>query len=236
MTEIWQQALFLWANLPSLLNGVLTTLQLSILMLGLGFAVGIPLALLENYGPSLLRIAVVLPLITFFRGVPTLVLLFLAFFGIPRLGIEISGLTASVLAIGMRSGIYQSQLLRGAILSVPQGQMLAARAIGMTKWQAIRYVVMPQMFRISIPSYANESAVVLKESSLAYALGVTELMRQGRYIVARTFDNSLAVYIACAAIYFVLVFGVSKLLAFIERRTALPGFETAHRSNTEEVR
>lgn len=236
MTEIWQQALFVWVNLPSLLTGVLTTLELSVSMLCLGFLVGVPLALLESYGPRVLRICLLMPLIGFFRGVPTLVLLFLVFFGIPRLGIEISGFAASVLAIGMRSGIYQSQLLRGAILSVPQGQMLAARAIGMSKWQAIRHIVMPQMFRIAIPSYANESAVVIKESSLAYALGVTELMRQGRYIVARTFDNSLAVYIVCAAIYFVLVFGVSRLLALVERRVALPGFESAHRNRTEEAR
>jgi polar amino acid transport system permease protein len=103
--------------------------------------------------------------------------------------------------------------------------MQAARSIGMSRFKAIRYIILPQALRISIPGWSNEYAMVLKDTSLVYALGITELMRQGRYIVARTFGNAILVYVICALIYFVIVhFGV-KLLDFLEKKYRIPGYE-----------
>jgi polar amino acid transport system permease protein len=95
----------------------------------------------------------------------------------------------------------------------------------MTKLKAIRYIILPQALRISIPSWSNEYASVLKDTSLVYALGITELMRQGRYIVARTFGNAILVYVICALIYFVIVHLGVKLLDFLEDKYKIPGYE-----------
>ena len=210
-----------------LLEGAAETVRLTACMLALGAALGIPFGVLHVYGPRLLRIVVLDPIVVFFRGIPTLVLMMIIYFGAANIGLDLSGFLASIFAIGMRSGVYQSQIVRGAIQSVASGQMLAGRAIGMSKWQAIRFIVIPQALRLALPPWSNEYAGVLKESSLAYALGVTELMRQGRYIVARTFGNSLLVYTVCALIYFVLVFVGVRLLRKVEQRFAVPGFDTA---------
>ena len=210
-----------------LLEGTAETVRLTLCMLALGAAVGLPFGVLLVYGPGALRIAVLEPIVVFIRGIPTLVFLFIIYFGGAQINIELSGFLAAIIAIGVRSGIYQSQIVRGAIQSVGAGQMLAARSIGMSKWNAIRFIVIPQALRLALPPWSNEFAGVLKESSLAYALGVTELMRQGRYIVARTFGNSLLIYLVCAAIYFVLVYFGTRLLRTVEKRFSVPGFDNA---------
>jgi polar amino acid transport system permease protein len=141
------------------------------------------------------------------------------------LQLNLSPFVAALLAMGFRSAAYQSQIFKGAIKSIDIGQMQAARSLGMTKLKAIRYIILPQALRISIPSWSNEYASVLKDTSLVYALGITELMRQGRYIVARTFGNAILVYVICALIYFVIVHLGVKLLDFLEDKYKIPGYE-----------
>lgn len=187
--------------------------------------VGIPLAIGEVYGNKLVKNIVVLPIVEFFRSIPALVLLFLFYFGASFLQLNLSPFVAALLAMGFRSAAYQSQIFKGAIKSIDIGQMQAARSLGMTKLKAIRYIILPQALRISIPSWSNEYASVLKDTSLVYALGITELMRQGRYIVARTFGNAILVYIICALIYFVIVHLGVKLLDFLEDKYKIPGYE-----------
>jgi len=173
----------------------------------------------------LVKNLIVLPIVEFFRSIPALVLLFLFYFGASSLNLSLSPFVSALLAMGFRSAAYQSQIFRGAIKSVDVGQMQAARSIGMSKFKAIRYIILPQALRISIPGWSNEYACVLKDTSLVYALGITELMRQGRYIVARTFGNAILVYVICALIYFIIVhFGV-KLLDFLEEKYKIPGYE-----------
>lgn len=187
--------------------------------------VGIPLAIGEVYGNKLVKNIVVLPIVEFFRSIPALVLLFLFYFGVSFLQLNLSPFVAALLAMGFRSAAYQSQIFKGAIKSIDIGQMQAARSLGMTKLKAIRYIILPQALRISIPSWSNEYASVLKDTSLVYALGITELMRQGRYIVARTFGNAILVYVICALIYFVIVHLGVKLLDFLEDKYKIPGYE-----------
>ena len=205
--------------------GTLISIELALAFLGFGFVVGIPLAVGEVYGNKFIKNLAVLPIVEFFRSIPALVLLFLFYFGAGSLNLNFSPFIAALLAMGFRSAAYQSQIFRGAIKSIDVGQMQAARSIGMSKFKAIRYIILPQALRISIPSWSNEYACVLKDTSLVYALGITELMRQGRYIVARTFGNAILVYVVCALIYFLVVhFGV-KLLDFLEERYKIPGYE-----------
>ena len=205
--------------------GTLISIELALAFLGFGFVVGIPLAVGEVYGNKFVKNLTVLPIVEFFRSIPALVLLFLFYFGASSLNLNFSPFIAALLAMGFRSAAYQSQIFRGAIKSIDVGQMQAARSIGMSKFKAIRYIILPQALRISIPGWSNEYACVLKDTSLVYALGITELMRQGRYIVARTFGNAILVYVVCALIYFLVVhFGV-KLLDFLEERYKIPGYE-----------
>ena len=215
----------IWQGLPSLLSGTLVTVTLTIYFLALGFILGILLALGRVYGSNFLKLLIIQPFERFFRAVPALVLLFLFYFGSSFFHFEISAFLAAILAMGLRSAAYQSQIFRGAIQSIGKGQMKAARSIGMNTFQSIRYIILPQALRLSIPSWANEYAVVLKDSSLAYAVGVTELLRQGRYIVARTFGNALLIYTVCALIYFILVFAGNQILKLMEEKYKIPGYE-----------
>jgi polar amino acid transport system permease protein len=205
--------------------GTFISIELALAFLGLGFIVGIPLAIGEVYGNKLVKSLFVLPIVEFFRSIPALVLLFLFYFGASFLQLNLSPFVAALLAMGFRSAAYQSQIFKGAIKSIDVGQMQAARSLGMTKLKAIRYIILPQALRISIPSWSNEYASVLKDTSLVYALGITELMRQGRYIVARTFGNAILVYVICALIYFVIVHLGVKLLDFLEDKYKIPGYE-----------
>jgi len=205
--------------------GTLISIELALAFLGLGFVVGIPLAVGEVYGNKFVKNLAVLPIVEFFRSIPALVLLFLFYFGSGSLNLNLSPFLAALLAMGFRSAAYQSQIFRGAIKSIDLGQMQAARSIGMSKFKAIRYIILPQALRLSIPSWSNEYASVLKDTSLVYALGITELMRQGRYIVARTFGNAILVYVICALIYFVIVHLGVKLLDLLEEKYKIPGYE-----------
>ncbi|MCD6574780.1 amino acid ABC transporter permease [Candidatus Aerophobetes bacterium] len=206
-----------------LLRGTITTLELTILLLAIGLAIGIFLALGQVYGP-LPVVAVINIYERFFRSIPALVLLFLFFFGSSYFGLSLSPFLSAVLALGFRSSAYQSQIFRGAIQSIDEGQMMAARALGMKGFQAIKCIILPQAIRLAIPPWSNEYSSVLKDTSLAYAVGVVELVREGRYIIVRTFEPML-VYITIALVYFVLTYAGNKLLAFLEKKLAVPGYE-----------
>ncbi len=215
----------IWSSFPALLRGTVVTLELTLAFLSLGLIIGISLALSRVYGGQVLaKLASGFEQI--FRGIPALVLLFLFYFGAAEFGINLSVVTAAILAMGLRSSAYQSQIFRGAIQSISSGQMMAARALGMNLYKAARYIILPQALRFSIAPWSNEYAGVLKDTSLCYAIGVVELMRQGRYIVARTFGHSLLIYILIAVIYFILVYIGLKGLRLLEIRLHVPGFET----------
>lgn len=205
----------------------MVTLELTFLLLVVGLAVGILLALGQVYGGK----GLVLLSSTYeqiFRSIPALVLLFLFFFGSSFVGLNISAFLSAVLALGFRSSAYQSQIFRGAIQSISQGQMIAARSLGMSKFQAIRHIILPQALRLSLPPWSNEYSSVVKDTSLAYAVGVIELVREGRYIIVRTFEPMI-IYITIAVIYFILTYAGNRSLGYLEEKLKIPGFETKSR-------
>jgi polar amino acid transport system permease protein len=130
---------------------------------------------------------------------------------------------AGSLSLAIISGAYQAEILRGAIQAVGSGQMMAARTLGMTRLQAIRHIVLPQALRLAIPAWSNEAAIIVKDSSLVYVLGVPELLRRAQYYSARSYQPFIA-FIAVAAIYFVLTFLTNRILIALERRYRIPGF------------
>lgn len=213
----------IFESLPFLLKGTWVTVQLTVLGLLLGLIVAIPVSFFQVYGGSFSRTVCSIYERTF-RSIPLLVLLMLIFYGLPEVGIRLDPFLACVLGLGIRSSAYQSQIFRGAVLSVSKGQTLAAYSLGMNKLQAFWHVVLPQALRFSIAPWTNELTVVLKDSSMAYSLGVVELLRQGSYIVARTYEP-MVIFLTCAAIYLVLTLSANKIFAFVEKKLAIPGFE-----------
>ncbi|MBY8989795.1 MAG: amino acid ABC transporter permease [Candidatus Lokiarchaeota archaeon] len=200
--------------------GLPYTLLLTILGLLIGFIIGMALALMRIYsGIELSWIAKTYENI--FRGIPILVLIYIFAYGFTGLFwfIELSQrpLASIVLALGLRSGAYQSQIFRGAILSVNPGQTDAARAIGMNGNQTFRHIIFPQAIRLAVPSWSNEYAVVIKDTSFAYAVGIVEMTKVA-YDYSRAFQGTWALSIGILAIlYLLLTFPVTKL--FGERQT-----------------
>jgi len=211
--------------LPLLMQGAAVTLLLLACSLAVGFVLGIPIGVLHVFGPGPVRWGL-RGFDLVMRGFPAIVLLFLIYFGLGGIqGVHLSSLQAAVLALGLRSAAYQGQLVRGTIGMVEQGQLEAARALGMSLPTALRSVVLPQALRHALPSLGNEYSIVLKDTALAFTVGVLEMMSRAQFLAMSTRKITL-VYIAVAVIYWGLT--QAGLLGFhaIERGVRVPGMGT----------
>jgi polar amino acid transport system permease protein len=202
-----------------IIQGTAVTLGVTAVALPMGLIIGLMLALANIYGHRFLAWGIS-GFSTVFRGVPPIVLLFILYFMMSGV-VNLSPFWAGSLSLGIITSAYQLEILRGAILSVGNGQMMAARAMGMSRLKAIRYVILPQAMRLAIPPWSNEASIVVKDSSLVYALGVPEILRRAQLLSASTQQPFLA-YGTAALIYFVLVFITNRLLDRLERRTRIP--------------
>jgi polar amino acid transport system permease protein len=202
-----------------IVQGTAITIGVTLVALPFGLVIGLLMALVHTYGGKILnRAAAVYSLLM--RGVPPIVLLFILYFILSGT-IDLSPFWAGSISLGIVSSAYQMEILRGALLAVGGGQMTAARAIGMSRLQSIRHIVLPQALRLAIPPWSNEASIVLKDSSLVYALGVPEILRRAQQLSATTQQPFLAYGIA-ALIYFVLVFATNRALDYVSERTKLP--------------
>ncbi|RDE17584.1 MAG: polar amino acid ABC transporter permease [Candidatus Thorarchaeota archaeon] len=195
-------------------RGLPTALALTFLSLLIGFLVGIGLALMRVYGPIELR-WISSGYEKIFRGIPLLVLLFIFAIGLLRLFLWTGSLfnalfTASIFALALRSAAYQSEIFRGAIMSVDPGQMMAARSLGMTDYQATRKIILPQALRLSVPGWTNEYAVVIKDTSLVSAIGVPELIYHGMAFSWTYPALFLGIITVTSIIYFLFTYPVTK--------------------------
>jgi len=219
---------FLLIAMPKLLKGLTITFQLSAVCLVIGFVIGFPAALARVYGPKWLR-WIVTAYIEILRGTPTLVQLFLIYYGLPQLNITFSAFLSAYIALGLNSSAYQAEYFRGAIQAIKSGQMMAARSIGMTKLQAIRYVIIPQAFRFAIPSWSNEAISMIKISSIVYLITVPELMNVAKELVSRYY-NPFETYITAGVIYLIVIGILSWLLNKLENYLTIPGLDMAKRT------
>jgi polar amino acid transport system permease protein len=215
-----------------IVRGLPNTLLLTLGLVAGGLLLGTLIAFTQVYGYRPLRwLCRIYEQV--FRGIPILVLILLFHSGLARsFHILLPAFVSALLALALRSGAYQSQIFRGAIQAVPQGQMMAARALGMSKFQAIRTIILPQAFRFSIPPWANEFSSVLKDTSIASAISVLELTKQGTLIFTRlsaiaSFGArwTLPILLTVALVYFVLTYAGNTALGFLENRLRIPGFE-----------
>ncbi len=203
-----------------IIQGTAITIGVTLVALPFGLLLGLLMALVHTYGGKISnRLAAIYSLLL--RGVPPIVLLFILYFILSGKVVNLTPFWAGSLSLGIVSSAYQMEILRGALLAVGGGQMTAARAIGMSRLQAIQSIVLPQALRLAIPPWSNEASIVLKDSSLVYALGVPEILRRAQQLSATTQQPFLAYGIA-ALIYFVLVFATNRALDYLSERTKLP--------------
>jgi polar amino acid transport system permease protein len=207
--------------LPPLLEGTVVTLKLIIASIPLGLILGILIAVERVYGNKFISSFCTVYTL-FFRGTPLLVQLFILYFGFPSMGIFFSPFAAAVIGFILCSGAYHSEYIRGAIQSIKSGQMMAAKALGMNKFKAILYIILPQALRRAIPGCSNEIIYLIKYSSLAYMVTCVELTGAGKIIASRYFEYTL-VFAVVGAIYLLIVSVVTKVLNRLEKKLEIPG-------------
>jgi len=203
-------------ELPLLLQGVAVTLQISVLVIIAGSVIGMFGGLGLLFGPLWLR-ALLRGYVDIVRGLPLLVTIFIIFYVPPALDIEVSGFAAVAVALSIFAGAHISEIVRGSVSSVSRGQNDAARALGLTFWPRIWYVILPQARPAIIPPWTNTAIEMVKGSSLAYLVSVSELLFQTYKVVGRT-GASMQLYIAAALLYFAINFVLSRAGLWLERR------------------
>lgn len=194
---------------PFLLKGALFTLQLSIGGMFFGLILGFLLALmrLSRFCPVnwLARIYV-----SIFRGTPLIAQLFMIYYGLPQFGIELDPIPSAMIGLSLNMAAYASESLRGAIAAIERGQWEAAASIGMTPWQTLRRVILPQAARTALPPLGNSFISLVKDTSLAATIQVPELFRQAQLITSRTLEV-FTMYLAASLIYWVMATVLSAL-------------------------
>ena len=210
-------------SLPYLLQGTLHTagIVLGAMILGLGLGVCIAIGMVYGNRPTRFLLGFY---VWFFRGVPILVLLFLFYFGLFNyLNLNFNALVSVTIVLGMTTAAYQANIFKGAIMSLPRGQFMAASALGMSNAQAIRSIVLPQILRSSIPAWSNEYSIILKDSALAFVIGAPEIMARTQFVASRTYQH-LELYITAGILYFLLTWAGVKGLKKLESIVRIPGY------------
>lgn len=207
--------------LPPLFEGTLVTIKLIILSIPLGLILGVLIAVGRVYGNRITSFLCTVYVI-FFRGTPLLVQLFILYYGLPSVGIFFSPFVAAVIGFILCSCAYHSEYIRGAIQSIKNGQMMAAEALGMSRAQAILYIILPQALRRAIPGCSNEIIYLVKYSSLAFMVTCVELTGAGKIIATRYFKYT-EVFLVVGIIYLLVVSVVTKLLNMLEKKLEIPG-------------
>ena len=202
-------------GLPYLLEGAALTVVISAVAMVLAGVVGLVLAALTQAGGLARRF--VGAYVEVFRNTPLLIQIFIVYFGLPQLGVRLSPFLSGLSALVAYAAAYNAEIFRAGLEAVPRGQLEAARSLGLTSWQALRWITLPQAVRISFPALGNNLVSLLKNSSLVSTIGMVELMFVANDISFNNF-RSFEIYGTTAAIYVVLVLGLTRVLRAAERR------------------
>jgi putative lysine/arginine/ornithine/histidine/octopine transport system permease protein len=214
----------MWESVPDLLGGLLVTLELTVLSLIFGMMMALPIAALRTARNSLLWMPAY-GYITFFRGTPLLVQIFLIYYGTgqfdwiratPVWPILREAYWCAILAFSMNTAAYTAEILRGAIEAVPKGEIEGALALGMSRWLVFRLISLPRAFRLALPAYGNEIILVIKSSSLASTITLLDITGAARTLVAHTYAP-YEIFLVAGALYLVVVLATTRVLALVER-------------------
>lgn len=201
-----------WNSLPTLLRATPTTLGFALAAMLLGLPLGFLVALMRLSKVPLLR-WVSGVFVSFVRGTPLLVQIFVIYYGLPSLGITLNPVAGGVIALMLNAAAYLSETIRAAILSIGKGQREAAASLGLTPSQTMRLIILPQAARVALPSMSNTLIGLVKDTSLVSVITVVELLRSAQLVIARTFEP-FGPYLMAALIYWL----ISSLLEVVQRR------------------
>ncbi len=210
-----------WRNIPLLTDGLMVTLELSIIALIVSVLIGIAVAY-ARLSPNPAVAGAAAAYVEFVRNIPLLLIMFFIYFGLPAFQVTLTERLSAVLALSLYSGAYMTEIFRAGILAIGRGQVEAGQALGLTGFQISRSVVLPQAFRVVLPSLGNQFISLIKDSSLAVAISVRELT----YAAVRINDISwriVEVYSVIAAMYLAVTWAVA---------VGLRGLETALRKRS----
>ncbi|KAF3996992.1 amino acid ABC transporter permease [Glaciimonas immobilis] len=207
---------------PDLARGALITVEITAVSLLMGCVLGLLVGMGRLNPKKRVRYGLCTTYVTVIRGTPLLVQLFLLFFGLPELNILLPAFVCGILGLGIYSGAYISEIVRGAIQSIEKGQMEAARSLGMSYGAAMRTIILPQAIVRMIPPLGNEFIALIKNSALVSLLTIADLMHEGQKIISISY-RSLEVYLAIAVVYLVLTSLTSMALQKIERHLRAGG-------------
>lgn len=212
-----------WRYQDQILEGILLTLQLSIITMTLGLLIGLVVALASTAPSRVLRIPARI-YVEAIRNTPLLVQLFIVFFGLPSVGIKLTANNAAVIALSINMGAYGAEIIRAGIESVRHSQVEAGRALGLTGIQTFRHVVLFQAFKAIYPALASQFVLLMLTTSIVSAIGASELFHQGAFIESRTY-RSFEVYALITLFYLLItlalrgLFGGFYWLVFVRRPT-----------------
>jgi polar amino acid transport system permease protein len=203
-------------------NGPLGGLALTVLLASLGLLLGLPLGVALGIGrvsPYAWIRRPITALVFVVRGTPLLMVIFWAYFFLPSVtGYKTDQFTTMLIALVIFDGVYLAEIIRAGIQGVSRGQIESARSLGLGYWRSMRFVVLPQAVRSMLPSLVNQFVSTIKETSLGYIIGLTEVSFIASQINSQVFTRPAEVYFILGLSYFVLCFGLSRLAYWLERR------------------
>jgi polar amino acid transport system permease protein len=206
--------------LPMLLKGLQVTLYIFLIAIILGFLIGLVIALLRLAPLKVLK-WIAKAYVDAIRGTPFIVQLFFIYFGLNSLEIvSLNSTTAGIITVAINAGAYFAEIIRAGIQSIDKGQTEAARSIGFTGAQTMRYIILPQAFRRMLPTITNQSIISLKDTSLLSVIGIADLTQQGQIQASATFE-AFKIWLAVGVIYFIIIYLLTLLANFVERRFQL---------------
>ncbi|WP_121661975.1 amino acid ABC transporter permease [Metabacillus litoralis] len=208
--------LFSNSLLPMLSGAIQYTIPLTLISFVGGLILALILAMMRLSKTRIIQLPSII-FVSAIRGTPLLVQLFIIFYGLPNIGVNLDPFISAVIAFILNVGAYGSEIIRASILSIPKGQWEAAHTIGMSRWTALRRIILPQAARVSVPPLSNSFISLVKDTSLASLVLVAELFRKAQEIAARTYDF-LLLYVEAALIYWVICFILSLVQVVIEKR------------------
>lgn len=201
---------------PLLLNGIITSLQIAFISCAIGAMLGTCLGIILAGNNKIAKIFAQ-AYVSIVRGTPMLIQVMGMYLILTRLGIAIPALWSAIISIGLNSAAYLSQTILSGITSVSKGQIEAAKTLGFSQAQTVRYIIFPQAIRTVIPNLESEIVTLIKDSSLASTIGVYEITQQGKIIISQTYDI-LSVYCAIGLIYLCLTTTVTILISLLNKK------------------
>jgi polar amino acid transport system permease protein len=220
MEELGKFVVELWVSRWAVLHGFGVTIMISALAIVLGTSLGVAVGLVLTYGGMVPRFVVRI-FVDYVRGTPVFVLVLASFYLLTEIGVHLTAFQAGLFALTIFCSTHVAENARGALLSLPRGQMEAGKAIGLTFPRIFLYVLAPQALRQALPAWVNTATEMVKASTLLSVIGVVELLLTTKEIIARNF-LSLEFYFFAGLLYFLINYGIERAGRYVERRVALP--------------